>query len=107
VARSALQVMIDEACELADTILGADDALARQRADLAALSVLLTSQDRRLNGRASPFPAKISRALCPPDRQLIGTHRAASEAGCSARFEALQTDPEFGLVTDTAEAAAA
>jgi hypothetical protein len=45
----------------------------------------LTSQHRRLNGGAGTFPAKISRALSPPDQQLTGTVRSASETKWVAR----------------------
>jgi len=57
----ALVVMLDQAAGLADEIVAANTELARRRADLEALSQLLSNEARRLNGPTSPpLPALIS-----------------------------------------------
>ena len=63
VARCAHQVLIAEAGELARQIIAEADQLARQRADLDALAMLLTAENRRLNRPPVALPAAISRAL--------------------------------------------
>lgn len=69
-------MLIDEAAELAEVILGADDEIRRQRADLDYLARLITAESRRLDGHAGPaIPAMISRAITPADPVLHGVGR--------------------------------
>jgi len=68
-------VMTNDAADEANAILEADRELTQRRADLEALSRLLTAEARRLNGGQTPLPAQISRTLAPADRQLTRAGR--------------------------------
>jgi hypothetical protein len=67
--------MTNDAADEANAILEADRELTQRRADLEALSRLLTAEARRLNGGQTPLPAQISRTLAPADRQLTRAGR--------------------------------
>jgi hypothetical protein len=75
VGRSAVNVLIDEAVELANRIIVEAEQLAQHRASLSSLGELLTAEGRRLNGLPPSLPAQISRALYPANRQLVGADR--------------------------------
>jgi hypothetical protein len=90
VSRCAVDVLIGEAVDLADGIIAATADLARQRADLDALSQLLTVEGRRLNASAAPLPAVISRALYPADPVLTRADRGIVATDWRVRYAALR-----------------
>ena len=65
VARCALNVLVDQAADLANEILDAAAELDERRASLDSLAMLLTAENRRLNARPLPLPAQVTRALHP------------------------------------------
>jgi hypothetical protein len=58
-------VLVADAVELANQIIGQAEQLVRRRADLDALNRLLVGENRRLNRSPAPLPAPITRALYP------------------------------------------
>jgi hypothetical protein len=90
VSRCALDVLIDEAADMAGEILAAAAELETRRADLDALSMLLSAEHRRLNGFPARLPASISKALYPPDPQLAARTRAPSPLDWRARYDRLR-----------------
>jgi hypothetical protein len=90
VARCAVAVLVAEAVDMADEIVQADEELARRRADLDALTRLLTTEGRRLNGPETPaLPGQISLALHPDDAVLNGADRGIVQTDWPSRYRAL------------------
>jgi hypothetical protein len=81
-------VLIAEAVELADRIIGQAEQLARQRTDLDALNRLLVAENRRLHAPPVPLPAPISRALYPS----VNAALAEPETDWLARYDQLQRE---------------
>jgi hypothetical protein len=94
VSRCAIAVLIDRAAAAANAIVEAEAEWRRSRADLAALSSLLTAEGRRLNGAPPNLPAPISRALYPPDPVLTGADRRLELTDWRARYAELCAAPE-------------
>ena len=89
-SRCAVEVLADQACDLAAEILAGQAEVDQRRASLDALSLLVTTEHRRLNGQALALPGSVSRALHPVDRQLTGGGReGAAEADWRAAYQAL------------------
>jgi hypothetical protein len=90
VSRAALAALTDRAIDEAVAITEAENELHRRRADLDALSQLLTAEARHLNGQAAPLPAQpvaaaIVRFMMSSFGPAVPAVRAALlMAGCAA-----------------------
>ena len=91
VSRCAYAVLVDIGADMAAEILDRAAELETCRADLDALSRLLTAEHRRLNGFPARLPASISAALYPPDAQLAGRTRAPSTVDLAGEIRRIAT----------------
>jgi hypothetical protein len=92
VARCALNVLVDQAADLANEILDAAAELDERRASLDSLAMLLTAENRRLNARPLPLPAQVTRALHPS----VNIARPPAIADWQAAYVALIAGEEDG-----------